>query len=46
MVFSEKQACFMKHQFTVAKLPPAKDVEDFAFKDTPIPGLDQHGADR
>jgi hypothetical protein len=26
----------IKYQLTVAKLPLAKDVEDFAFKDTPI----------
>jgi IstB-like ATP binding protein len=33
---SEKQARSNKYQLTVAKLPPAKDVDDFAFKDTPI----------
>src|SRR5580704_3970931 len=33
---SEKQARSIKHQLTVAKLPLAKDVDDFAFKDTPI----------
>src|SRR4029078_4662580 len=33
---SEKQARSIKYQLTVAKLPLAKDVEDFAFKDTPI----------
>src|SRR6202789_3077640 len=33
---SEKQARSIKYQLTVAKLPVAKDVEDFAFKDTPI----------
>ena len=31
---SEKQARSIKYQLTVAKLPLAKDVEDFAFKDT------------
>ena len=33
---SEKQARSIKYQLTVAKLPLAKDVEDFVFKDTPI----------
>jgi DNA replication protein DnaC len=33
---SEKQARSIKYQLTVAKLPLAKDIEDFAFKDTPI----------
>src|SRR3984893_9114596 len=33
---SEKQARSIKYQLTVAKLPLAKDVEDFQFKDTPI----------
>src|ERR1700722_12469663 len=33
---SEKQARSIKYQLTVAKLPLAKDVEDFLFKDTPI----------
>jgi hypothetical protein len=33
---SEKQARSIKYQLTVAKLPLAKDVDDFAFKDTPI----------
>ena len=33
---SEKQARSIKYQLTVAKLPLAKEVEDFAFKDTPI----------
>src|ERR1700726_4658719 len=33
---SEKQARSIKYQLTVAKLPLAKDVEDFAFKDTLI----------
>src|ERR1700691_6002627 len=33
---SEKQARSIKYQLTVAKLPLAKDVTDFAFKDTPI----------
>src|SRR6201985_2818643 len=33
---SEKQARSIKYQLTIAKLPLAKDVEDFAFRDTPI----------
>ena len=33
---SEKQARSIKYQLTVARLPLAKDVEDFVFKDTPI----------
>ena len=33
---SEKQARSIKYQLTVAKLPLAKDVDDFAFKSTPI----------
>src|SRR6202044_1403790 len=33
---SEKQARSIKYQLTVAKLPRAKNVDDFAFKDTPI----------
>jgi hypothetical protein len=33
---SEKQARSIKYQLTVAKLPLAEDVDDFAFKDTPI----------
>ena len=33
---SEKQARSIKYQLTVAKLPLAKDVDDFAFRDTPI----------
>jgi DNA replication protein DnaC len=33
---SEKQARSIRYQLTVAKLPLAKDVEDFVFKDTPI----------
>ena len=33
---SEKQARSIKYQLTIAKLPLAKDVDDFAFKDTPI----------
>ena len=33
---SEKQARSVKYQLTVAKLPLAKDVEDFVFKDTSI----------
>ena len=33
---SEKQARSIKYQLTIAKLALAKDVDDFAFKDTPI----------
>jgi DNA replication protein DnaC len=33
---SEKQARSIKYQLTIAKLPLAKDVDGFAFKDTPI----------
>src|ERR1700709_1318790 len=33
---SEKQARSIKYQLTIAKLPLAKDVDDFVFKDTPI----------
>jgi hypothetical protein len=33
---SEKQARSIKYQLIVAKLPLAKDVDDFAFKETPI----------
>src|ERR1700710_2462222 len=33
---SEKQARSIKYQLTVAKLPLAKDVDDFTFRDTPI----------
>jgi hypothetical protein len=33
---SEKQARSIKYQLTVAKLPLAKDVDDFAFNNTPI----------
>ena len=33
---SEKQARSIKYQLTIAKLPLAKDVDDFAFNDTPI----------
>ena len=33
---SEKHARSIKYQLTVAKLPLAKDVDDFAFKNTPI----------
>ena len=33
---SEKQARSIKYQLTIAKLPLAKDVDDFAFKNTPI----------
>ena len=33
---SEKQARSIKYQLTVAKLPLANDVDDFAFSNTPI----------
>src|ERR1700755_977892 len=33
---SEKQARSIKYQLTVAKLPLAKDVDDFMFANTPI----------
>ena len=33
---SEKQARSIRYQMTIAKLPLAKDVDDFAFKGTPI----------
>ena len=33
---SEKQARSIKYQLTIAKLPLAKDLDDFVFKDTPI----------
>ena len=32
----EKQARSIKYQLSIAKLPLAKDIDDFAFKDTPI----------
>ena len=32
---AEKQARSIKYQLTVAKLPLAKDIEDFDFTDTP-----------
>jgi IstB-like ATP binding protein len=33
---SEKQARSIRYQLTIAKLPLAKDLDDFQFKDTPI----------
>jgi DNA replication protein DnaC len=33
---SEKQARSIKYQLTIARLPLAKDIDDFAFKGTPI----------
>ena len=33
---SEKQARSIKYQLTIAKLPLAKEVDDFTFKTTPI----------
>ncbi len=33
---SEKQARSIRYQLTIAKLPLAKDIDDFTFDDTPI----------
>ena len=33
---AEKQARSIKYQITVAKLPLAKDVEEFGFEETPV----------
>jgi DNA replication protein DnaC len=33
---AEKQARSIKYQLTLAKLPLAKDIDDFAFADTPV----------
>ena len=33
---SEKQARSIKYQLTIAKLPLAKDLDDFHFEGTPI----------
>ena len=33
---AEKQARSIKYQLTIAKLPLAKDLDDFRFEDTPI----------
>ena len=33
---AEKQARSIKYQITIAKLPLAKDIDDFVFADTPI----------
>jgi DNA replication protein DnaC len=33
---NEKQARSIKYQLTIAKLPLAKDLDDFRFEDTPI----------
>src|SRR6478752_6913361 len=33
---AEKQARSIKYQLTIAKLPLAKDIEDFDFADTPV----------
>jgi DNA replication protein DnaC len=33
---SEKQARSMKYQLTIAKLPVAKEIDEFVFADTPI----------
>ena len=33
---AEKQARSIKYQLTVAKLPLAKDIDDFDFSDTPV----------
>jgi hypothetical protein len=39
---SEKQARSIKYQLSTAKVPLAKDVDDFAFKDTPIVAVAQN----
>ena len=33
---AEKQARSIKYQMTIARLPLAKDIDDFAFEDTPV----------
>ncbi len=33
---AEKQARSIKYQITIAKLPLAKDIDDFAFDRTPV----------
>ena len=33
---SEKQARSIKYQITIAKLPLAKEIEDFAYPETPV----------
>ena len=33
---SEKQARSIKYQLTIARLPLAKEVDEFAFEDTPV----------
>ena len=33
---SEKQARSIKYQITIAKLPLARDIDDFVFDDTPV----------
>ena len=33
---NERQARSIKYQLTIAKLPLAKDLDGFAFQDTPI----------
>jgi DNA replication protein DnaC len=33
---AEKQARSIKYQLTIAKLPLAKDIDDFDFADTPV----------
>jgi len=33
---SEKQARLIKYQITIAKLPLARDIDDFVFDDTPV----------
>ena len=33
---SEKQARSMRYQLTIAKLPFAKEIDEFAFADTPV----------
>jgi hypothetical protein len=41
---SEKQARSIKYQITIAKLPLAKDIDDFVFDDVPVNGQRDSGA--
>src|SRR5437764_6299099 len=44
---AEKQARSIKYQLTIAKLPLAKDIDDFDFTDTPVrPGLSSRPGER
>jgi hypothetical protein len=40
---SEKQARSIKYQLTVAKLPLAKDIDDFDFTGTPVDDVPGRG---